>query len=336
MPSVSIIAEAGVNHNGDISIALELVDAAAAAGADFVKFQTFDPDLLATPAAEKASYQIRSTDKEETQLDMLRKLALSLDDHKILKAHCSKRGIKFLSTPFDAASAEMLIELGVPAIKISSGDLTNLPLLRHVASTGIRMIVSTGMGTEDEVREAVATIREASSSDITLLHCVTDYPANPADANLLAIHTLSEKFCLPVGYSDHTPGLTVAIAAAALGAVIIEKHITLDRNLPGPDQQASLEPGEFTDMVQSIRVVEQSLGTGEKKPSERELKNLAAARRSLVAARDISIGAIISADDLAVKRPGTGMSPRMFDEIVGRKTCRAIDVGSVLTEDMFA
>ena len=334
--SVSIIAEAGVNHNGDITLAMHLVDAAANAGADFVKFQTFNPDALATPVADKAEYQIRTTGNDETQLDMLRRLVLTRDDHVRLKAYCAERGIEFLSTPFDADSADMLVELDVPAIKISSGDLTNLPLLRHVALTGKPMIVSTGMGTLDEIREAVGAIRTVGAEDITILHCVTDYPADPADANLRAIRTLADAFDLPVGYSDHTPGISVAIAAAAIGATVVEKHITLDRSLPGPDQQASLEPAEFASLVSGIRTVEKALGTGEKIPSEREIANIAAARRSLVSARAIAKDSVVTADDLTIMRPGTGMTPSKLDTVIGRKANRAIDPGTLLTEDMFA
>ena len=334
--SVAIIAEAGVNHNGNLTDALKLVDAAADAGADFVKFQTFDPDLLATAEAGKAAYQIEATGGSESQRDMLKKLVLSKADHGQLKTHCSKRSIEFLSTPFDNGSADALLELDVPAIKISSGDLTNLPLLRHVASTGKPMIVSTGMATLAEIDEAMDAMRCAGAKDITLLHCVTDYPADHADANLRAIETLANWFGVPVGYSDHTPGIAVAVAAAALGAVVIEKHITLDRSLPGPDQQASLEPGEFATLVSSIRTVERALGTGEKVPSARELKNIAAARRSLVSAREIAKDAVISGDDLTVMRPGTGMSPAAMDTVVGRKTNQAIPAGTVLTEDMLS
>ena len=334
--SVSIIAEAGVNHNGDVSAALRLIDAAATAGADYVKFQTFDPDALVTSSAEKADYQIRTTGNIETQLDMLRKLVLSRDDHMRLKAHCREKEIGFLSTPFDPVSTDFLVELDVPAIKVSSGDLTNLPLLRHIASTGKPMIVSTGMGALDEIREAIYAIQAVGANDITILHCVTDYPADPADANLRAIRTLADAFDLPVGYSDHTPGITVAIAAAAIGATVVEKHITLDRSLPGPDQQASLEPAEFASLVSGIRTVEKALGTGEKIPSEREIANIAAARRSLVSARAIAKDAVVTADDLTVMRPGTGMAPSKLDMVIGRKANRTIDPGTLLTEDMFA
>ena len=334
--SVAIIAEAGVNHNGDVSAALRLVDAAAEAGADYVKFQTFDPDLLAAPDADKAAYQVQTTGGGESQRDMLKKLVLSMEDHRRLKTHCSERGIEFLSTPFDNASADMLLELDVPAIKISSGDLTNLPLLRHVASTAKPMIVSTGMATIAEIEEAMTAMRDAGAEDITLLHCVTDYPADPSDANLRAIETLANRFGVPAGYSDHTPGITVAVAAAALGAVVVEKHITLDRTLPGPDQQASLEPEEFAALVAGIRTVERALGTGEKIPSARERSNIPAARRSLVSARGIAKDAVITAEDLTVMRPGTGMPPAALDAVVGRKTNRAIAPGTVLTEDMLS
>jgi N,N'-diacetyllegionaminate synthase len=333
--AVKIIAEAGVNHNGDVALAERLIDAAGDAGADCVKFQTFDPEALAAPVAQKAAYQIATTGADQSQLDMLRGLALSPAVHERLMAYCRARGITFLSTPFDIRSADLLRNLGVSAFKISSGDLTNLPLLEHVAQFGKPMIVSTGMADLEEVRAAVHAIRSAGSVDLTLMQCVTDYPADPADANLRAMTTMVSAFGVPVGYSDHTPGIAVAIAAAALGATVIEKHITVDRRLPGPDQAASLEPAEFAAMVAGIRTATQALGTGEKAPSRRELLNRGAARRSLVAARDIALGVAVARQDLAILRPGTGLSPARLGWAVGRRLNRSAAAGTVLTEDMF-
>jgi N,N'-diacetyllegionaminate synthase len=331
---VTIIAEAGVNHNGDIEQACRLIDVAADAGADFVKFQTFDPEALAAPEARKADYQIKTTGNDESQLQMLRKLALSPADHQRLIDHCSQRDIGFLSTPFDDASAEMLAGLGVAAFKISSGDLTNLPLLKFVSGFGKPMIVSTGMGDLEEVEDAVVAMRSAGANDITLLHCVTDYPADPADANLRAMATLAAAFEVPVGYSDHTEGINVSLAAVALGATVIEKHFTLDRSLPGPDQLASLEPAELADLVTGIRTVEQALGTGRKIPSEKELQNRIAARRSLVTTQDIAAGQLLQRGDLAIMRPGSGLAPKELERVIGMRLRRAVPAGTVLVEEM--
>jgi N,N'-diacetyllegionaminate synthase len=331
---VTIIAEAGVNHNGDIEQACRLIDVAADAGADFVKFQTFDPEALAAPEARKADYQIKTTGNDESQLQMLRKLALSPADHQRLIDHCSQRDIGFLSTPFDDASAEMLAGLGVAAFKISSGDLTNLPLLKFVSGFGKPMIVSTGMGDLEEVEDAVVAMRSAGANDITLLHCVTDYPADPADANLRAMATLAAAFEVPVGYSDHTEGINVSLAAVALGAAVIEKHFTLDRSLPGPDQLASLEPAELADLVTGIRTVEQALGTGRKIPSEKELQNRIAARRSLVTTQDIAAGQLLQRGDLAIMRPGSGLAPKELERVIGMRLRRAVPAGTVLVEEM--
>lgn len=332
---VRIIAEAGVNHNGEIDLAIQLIDAAMSAGADFVKFQTFDPDALAAPAARKAEYQIATTGDQENQLEMLRKLALSASDHRQLFDYCADRGIGFLSTPFDQDSADMLAAVGMEAFKISSGDLTNTPLLEHVARLGRPMIVSTGMGNLEEVRVAMDAVRSAGAEDITLLHCVTDYPADPRDVNLRAMETMASAFGVPVGYSDHTTGIAISIAAAALGARVIEKHITLDRTLPGPDQAASLEPAEFAALVAGIRMTEQALGNGAKEPAEVELRNRTAARRSLVASGDILAGAVLSPENIAIMRPGTGLPPADLDRIIGKRVRQNIVGGTVLSEDMF-
>lgn len=339
-----IIAEAGVNHNGDARRARRLVDAAVEAGANMVKFQTFHAEQLATASAPKARYQLETTSRSESQLEMLRRLELSPQAHREVAAYCRERGIAFLSSPFDEASVDVLAALGVPAFKIPSGELTNLPLLAHAARQGKPMIVSTGMATLAEVETAVRTIREARSTlkgvvnrqGLVLLHCVSNYPADPADANLRAMQTMGEAFHVPVGYSDHTPGLTVALAAAALGACVIEKHFTLDRALPGPDHRASLEPHELKALVEGIRTVEAALGHGRKEPTPSEAGTAAAARKSLVAARDIPAGSTLTESLIAIKRPGTGLPPAMIAQVVGRTAVHTIPAGTVLTQEMVA
>ena len=329
-----IIAEAGVNHNGDVARAKALIDAAAESGADAVKFQTFRADRLAAPTAPKAPYQLQTTSREESQLGMLRRLELSEDAHRALMAHCQTRGILFLSTPFDAESADLLERLSVPAFKIASGEATNLPLLAHVAGKGRPMIVSTGMSTMAEVEAAVGAIRRVSGQGLVLLHCVSRYPADPADANLRAMRTMAEAFDVPVGYSDHTPGLTVAVAAVALGACVVEKHVTLDRELPGPDHCSSLEPKELTSLVREIRIAESSFGHGRKEPASSEAEIAAVARKSLVAARTIPAGSRLTEEAIAIKRPGTGLPPAMLGQLIGRTALQEIPEGTVLTQEM--
>ena len=324
MKSVFIIAEAGVNHNGEAACAFELVDAAAQAGADAVKFQTFRPDLLAARHVQKAQYQKTQTGSDQSQHDML--TALSLDDQvfRDLSQHCAAKNIMFLSTPFDAASADFLASLKVPLIKISSGDLTNLPLLRHIGATKLPVILSTGMATLGEIEASIDALEQAGAvrQDITLLHCNTDYPTSWHDVNLRVIDTLRRAFELPVGYSDHTPGIEIACAAVALGATVIEKHFTLDRSLPGPDHMASLEPDELASLVQSIRHIELAMGSARKVPTASELPNHAVARRSLVAARPIKAGEIFASDNLIAKRAGGGLSPMLWDQVIGRAAPR--------------
>jgi N-acetylneuraminate synthase len=329
-----IIAEAGVNHNGDLSRALDLIDVAAQAGADAVKFQTYRAELLADPRAPKAAYQVETTGSDESQLEMLARLALSPEDHATLARRARERSILFLSTPFDEPSAELLAELGVPAYKLPSGEMTNLPFLAFVARFGRPMIVSTGMASLAEVGSAVDTIRGAGNDRIALLHCVSNYPADPADANLRAMATMRDAFGVPIGYSDHTLGLTVGLAAVALGAAIIEKHFTLDRALPGPDHRASLEPLELIDFVRGIRTVEAALGHGRKEPSISEAPITAVARRSLIAAMDIAAGSVITEIDLVAKRPGTGLSPALRSKVVGQTARVPISEGTLLTWDM--
>ncbi len=325
-----IIAEAGVNHNGDLTLARQLVRAAATAGADMVKFQTFTADALVTENAEMADYQKLNTGLAESQHAMIRRLELSRADHDALIKECSAAGIQFFSTGFDAGSLDLLEELGLDRFKVPSGELTNLPLLRHIAAKRKPVILSTGMATSAEIGEALDVFLAAGlpRDDITVLHCTTQYPA-PMDAvNLRAMLSIAEEFSVPVGYSDHTLGTEVAIAAVALGATVIEKHFTLDRTLPGPDHAASLEPDELAAMVSAIRNVETAMaGDGVKRPSPSELPNIAIARRSIVAARAISAGEVLDERNLTTKRPGTGISPMRWDDIVGQVAprCFAVD-----------
>lgn len=316
---VFIIAEAGVNHNGDISLAKQLVDVAAQVGADAVKFQTFKAENVVTKTAPKAEYQRKVADRTHSQLDMLKKLELSEQDFAELKDYCDQRNILFMSTPHDQESIDFLDRLGVSLFKIGSGDITNIPYLRHMARKGKPMILSTGASTLGEVEEAVETILASGNKQLILLHCVSSYPAKAEDCNLKAIQTLANAFKLPVGFSDHTLGIEVSLAAVALGACVIEKHFTLDRTLPGPDHQASLEPTELNQLVQGIRTVEKALGNGLKRPSSEELKNRTVIRKSLVAACPIPAGTIILDHMITVKRPGTGLAPKFKDEVVGRR-----------------
>lgn len=328
-----IIAEAGVNHNGSPDLARRLVDAAKKAGADAVKFQTFQAEKLASRTARKAAYQKKRTASGESQLEMLRALELNTKAHRMLLSHCKKAGITFLSSPFDEESADLLESLGVSLLKIPSGEITNLPFLRHVAGKKIPLILSTGMTTLGEVEEALETISSIAPIAVTLLHCVTEYPAPYEQVNLLAMETLRKAFRVPVGYSDHTPGIEVPIAAVALGAAVIEKHFTLDKNLPGPDHKASLDPDEFAQMVSAIRRVESALGDGIKRPADCERKNMAIARKSLVALRDIRPGERLTRDMVTVKRPGNGIPPRDLEKVLGLQVVKAVGADEVLTWD---
>jgi N,N'-diacetyllegionaminate synthase len=324
MAHVFIIAEAGVNHNGSIDIAMRLIDAAKASGADAVKFQTFRADLLATRSAHKAPYQERTTPNAESQFEMLQRLELDAATHQRLIDHCRQVGIQFLSSPFDAESADLLATMDVPLFKVPSGEITNLPFLQHLARKGRPLILSTGMSTLEEVKEAVNALEAAGVSKLTLLHCVTEYPAPYADVNLRAMQTLKSTFGLPVGYSDHTPGIEISIAAAALGAEVIEKHFTLDRSLPGPDHAASLEPAELRQMVAAIRHVEVALGTGIKSPAPCEVHNISVARKSIVAARALPAGHRLVTEDLDIKRPGNGLAPKLLPDLIGRTLREAV------------
>src|ERR1041385_598944 len=332
---VFVIAEAGVNHNGDLKLARALIDVAVEAGADAVKFQTFRADRLVTPEAPKAEYQLETTGDSESQLEMLRRLELSAGAHRELQSYCHERGIIFLSTPFDEEAVDLLDELGVPAFKISSGDLTNSPLLEYLASKGKPVILSTGMSELSELIEAVSVLNTAGCENPGLLHCVSNYPAQAAEVNLRAMQTMRSAFDVPVGFLDHTEGIDIALAAVALGACVIEKHFTLDRTLPGPDHRASLEPAELRELVRSIRTVESALGSGRKVPAPSEIETAKVARRSLVAARDIPAGITWQRDMVVIRRPGTGMSPAMLDTLLGRRAVRDVAAGTLLNEDEF-
>lgn len=330
MKKIFIIAEAGVNHNGSLEAAMQLIDAAVKAGADAVKFQTFKAENLVCKDAEKASYQMETTDREESQLAMLKKLELTSDMHEQLMSYCREKEIMFLSTPFDMDSLHYLVGCGMPIVKVPSGEITNYPLLREVGKTERSVILSTGMSTLDEVKAAIAVLRENGAREITVLHCNTEYPTPYADVNLKAMLTLKDELGVSVGYSDHTEGIVVPVAAAALGATVIEKHFTLDKTMEGPDHKASLEPGELREMVSAIRNIEMALGDGRKEPSQSEQKNIAVARKSIVAKRDIAMGEVFSEDNLATKRPGTGISPMNWNEIIGKKAKRGFQTDELI------
>ena len=318
-----VIAEAGVNHDGDLRRALALVDAAAEAGADAVKFQTFRADAVASAEARNAPYQGAGTQQE-----LLRALELSADDHTALVDACASRGVVFLSTPFDEESADLLDELDVPAFKIASPDVTNLPFLEYVARKGRPVLLSTGMSTLDEVRAAARAL--APAPGLVLLHCVSAYPAPAADANLRAMATMREQLGVPVGFSDHTAGIEVALAAVALGASVVEKHLTVDRGLPGPDHAASLEPDELRALVEGVRRVEAALGDGEKRPAPSEAENRDLVRRSLAARRDLEEGTVLEPAMLTALRPATGIAPAQMPEVVGRRLRRGLLRGELL------
>ena len=319
-----IIAEAGVNHNGDLELAKQIVKAAANAGADLVKFQTFTAERLAIDSAPKADYQNQTTDQKQSQFSMLRQLELTAEMHEQLIVYCSKQGIGFFSTGFDLQSVDYLTSLGADRFKIPSGEITNLPYLRHVGAFGKPLILSTGMATLGEIEAALDACEIAGTprSRITVLHCNTEYTTPMCDVNLRAMCSIRDAFGVAVGYSDHTLGIEVPIAAVALGATVIEKHLTLDRNWPGPDHKASLEPDEFAVMVRAIRNIEQAMGDGIKRPSPSEAKNKPIARKSLVAARSIKAGERFTPENLTAKRPGTGVSPMRWDTAMGRTATR--------------
>lgn len=331
---VFIIAEAGVNHNGNLETALQLVDAAAAAGADAVKFQTFSAAKLVTARAEKAEYQQKLTGKDESQYAMLKRLELDDAAHLQIIERCSARQIMFLSTPFDEDSADLLLRLGVETLKIPSGEITNLPFLRHLAGKGKPLILSTGMASLAEVAAAVETIAAVGNPPLTLLHCVTEYPAPADQINLRAMDTLRQAFHLPVGYSDHTDGLSVPLAAVGRGASVIEKHFTLDRNMEGPDHRASLEPPELASLVRGIREVEAALGDGIKRAAPCELGNRSIIRKSLVAVCPITRGEPLTVENTAIRRPATGISPADADKALGLTVNRDVAIDEPIGWDM--
>ena len=331
-----VIAEAGVNHNGSLERAKQLIDAARDAGADAVKFQTFRAEKVVSPSAAKAAYQVETTGSAESQLEMVKKLELPPQAFRELSAYCGQRGILFLSTPFDNESADLLEELGIPAFKVASGEITNWPFLEHLARKGKPMIVSTGMSELEEVESAVEVIRRAGNRQLALLHCVSNYPAQPASVNLRAMQALRETFGVPVGFSDHTLGTAIPLAAVALGACILEKHMTLDCNLPGPDHRASLEPAGFAALVHGIRAVESALGDGRKRRMPEEEDTARVARRSLIAACALPAGTVLAEQHVAILRPGTGMPPAQRGQLIGRRALRDIAPGTVLTLEMFA
>jgi N,N'-diacetyllegionaminate synthase len=326
-----VIAEAGVNHNGDLGMARQLIDVAVEAGADAVKFQTFKAGKVVSFSAPKAAYQLQTTDEAESQYEMLRKLELSFQAHRELKGYCQEGDILFMSTPFDEDSADFLESLDVEVFKISSGEITNLPLLQHIATKQKPIILSTGMATLVEVGQAVQAIQAAGNDQVVLLQCVSNYPADPRDVNLRAMKTMVAAFQVPVGYSDHTPGIEVALAAVALGACV-----TLDRTLPGPDHQASIEAGELKALVRGIRTVEAALGHGRKEPVASEANTRAIARRSLVAACDLLAGTKLRLEHIAIRRPGTGLPPAMRPYLVGLRLREAVTAGTLFTMEMFS
>ena len=320
--SVFIIAEAGVNHNGSLVLAKKLVDAAKDAGADCVKFQTFVSKNIVSKNAVKAEYQKQQTEPEESQQDMLKKLELSFDEFVELNEYCKSKSIEFMSTAFDFDSIDFLDGLEMGTWKIPSGDITNLPYLIKIAKLNKPVILSTGMSTMVDIRSAIKALKENGATELTVLHCTTEYPTPFEDVNLRAMNTIKEEFGVKVGYSDHTKGIEVPIAAVALGATVIEKHFTLDRNMEGPDHKASLEPNELKAMVDSIRHIELALGNGMKQPAESEKKNMAVARKSIIASKDIKAGDIFTEENLTVKRPGDGISPMRWFDIIGKPAPR--------------
>ena len=319
-----IIAEAGVNHNGDLALARQLIDVAAVAGADLVKFQTFTADRLATRTAQKADYQNRTTGTKESQHEMLSRLELTDAMHHELIAHCATRKIDFFSTGFDIESVDLLVRHGQNHFKIPSGEITNLPYLRHIGRLGKSVILSTGMANLGEIEAAIDALEAAGTprAMLTVLHCTTEYPTPMAEVNLRAMLSIHAAFGVAVGYSDHTQGIEVAIAAVAMGATVIEKHFTLDRNLPGPDHKASLEPAELNAMVAAIRNIEVALGDGIKRLTTSEARNRPVVRKSLVASRAIKSGALFTAENITAKRPATGISPMRWDEVIGKTALR--------------
>ena len=331
---VLIIAEAGVNHNGDIDIAKKLIDVAAEASADLVKFQTFNADRLVTESASKAEYQKTSGDGNESQYTMLKNLELTEAMHRELIAHCALRGIGFFSTGFDIESIDMLVSFGQELFKIPSGEITNLPYLRHIGKLGKKVILSTGMSSMDEIESAIKALEESGTprARITVLHCTTAYPAPMPDINLRAMQSMRTKFGVDVGYSDHTLGIEISLAAVALGATVIEKHFTLDRTLPGPDHKSSLEPRELKSLIEGIRNIEIALGDGVKRPMPSELENRDVSRKSIVASQEINPGQKFTEENLITKRPGSGISPMKWDQLLLKSAHRKFFADELIDE----
>jgi N,N'-diacetyllegionaminate synthase len=332
MTNIFIIAEAGVNHNGSLQLAKKLVDVAADSGADAVKFQTFKADKLVSKSAHKAGYQMQTTPAAESQYDMIKRLELDENAHCEIISYCNYKKIMFLSTPFDHDSIDMLNHLGMPIFKIPSGEITNLPYLRHIARLGKEVILSTGMADLGEIEDALGVLVQAglTKEQITVLHTTTEYPCPIDEVNLLAMQTIRAAFGVKVGYSDHTQGIDVPIAAVAMGACIIEKHFTLDRTMEGPDHKASLEPQEFKALVQSIRRISQALGDGIKRPTKSEMNNIVVARKSIVALRQIKVGEIFDERNITIKRPGDGINPMRWDEVIGQVAQRTYEVDDLI------
>ncbi len=334
MKKALIIAEAGVNHNGDLNLAKKLIEVAAKSGADFVKFQSFKAELCVSKNAKKAAYQLKTTAKDESQLEMIKKLELDFNAHQLLISHAKQCGIAFLSTPFDLESIELLDDLGLEVFKIPSGEITNLPYLKKIAKLNKKIILSTGMSNLGEIEAALEILCQGGTqrANITLLHCTTEYPAPFDEVNLKAMQTLKNAFNLDVGYSDHTKGIHISLAAIALGASVIEKHFTLDKNMPGPDHKASLEPDELQELCTKIREIESALGDGIKQASKSERKNIEIARKSLVAKRKIKKGEIFSEENLTTKRPASGISAMRYDEYLGKKASKDYEEDELIHE----
>lgn len=318
MSKTFIIAEAGVNHNGSIELAKRLIDAAVEAKVDAVKFQTFKTEKLVSKNALKAEYQEKNTSKNESQFDMLKKLELDIETHKILMEYCDKRGVMFLSTPFDLESIDVLNSLGMKIFKIPSGEITNYPYLKKIGQLKKQVILSTGMSYLNEIKDAIKVLKENGTEDIAVLHCNTEYPTPMEDVNLKAMNAIKEEVKSKIGYSDHTEGIIIPIAAVSMGAEIIEKHFTLDKNMDGPDHKASLEPSELKEMVKTIRNIEKAMGNGIKEPSKSEVKNLEVVRKSIVASRTIRKGEKFTENNITCKRPGNGISPMKWNEVIGK------------------
>ncbi|MEO6846992.1 MAG: N-acetylneuraminate synthase [Chthoniobacterales bacterium] len=329
-----VIAEAGINHNGDLSLARKLIQCAIDVGCDAVKFQTYSVEHLVSPTAPMADYQARNTGSTESQADMLLRCQLTLQDHKVLQAECKRGGIIFLSTPFDKPSLDLLLTLKVTALKVSSGDITNTPFLKQLAASRLPLILSTGMANVEEIEAAAETIKAAGCNAYAFLHCVSAYPADPVDCNLRAMAGMAEKLNVPIGFSDHTTGIDIALASVAMGASILEKHITIDRTLPGPDHAASIEPHELKALMHGVRRIHQAFGSGEKNPRAVESSTADVARKSLHISQAICAGEIILEENIVAMRPGTGISPRKLSDVAGRRASQDIPAGAMLREDM--